>query len=84
VSYEQARRVVKLAKSIARLERRQERALVALFPIGTTVRCYLMHGQVNPSIGDVIAHKAGSTPYLRVRLRSTARKVRDVPAEDVW
>lgn len=65
-----------------------EDALIKLlekqFPIGTAVKFYVMHGQVNPSRGEVIGHEGGRFAYLRVRLESRASVVRSIPAGRVW
>lgn len=73
----------RLRVRIEKAEAAMEKALMEQYPVGTTVRCYIQHGQVNPSIGDVISHPGGRHAYLRLRLHSRTRHVRDVPAWDV-
>lgn len=75
-----------LAAAIERLERAEtamEKLLRRMFPEGTTVRFYIMHGQENPSIGTVIAHEGGRFASVRIRLRSRTEQVRSVPARQI-
>jgi hypothetical protein len=73
-----------VAAQIAKLEKRQLRALERAFPIGTTVRFHVMYGQVNPTIGDVIGYETGSTPYLRVMMKTKKPTGRSIPVVNVW
>lgn len=70
----------KLIGAVNKAQKDIERALAKEFPIGTTVRCYIMHGQVNPSIGQVISYPGGPYALIRVRLQSRKSKVRDISA----
>lgn len=38
---------------------RSLKSLPASNPVGCSVRLWLMHGQVNPSLGEIIAHEGG-------------------------
>jgi hypothetical protein len=76
----------KLNTAIERVERAQaamEKVLLKMFPIGTTVRFRIQYGQVNPSIGTVIAHEGGPYAYVRIRLRSGSGQVRSVSARNI-
>jgi hypothetical protein len=81
---DRGKKIQRCAERIAKAEAAMESLLKRLFPGGSTVRCYLMHGQVNPTKGDVIGHPGGRYGYLTLRLHSRARIVRDVPACKVW
>jgi len=66
-------------------EAAMEQLLKKLFPIGDDVRCYkFMHGQATPTVGTVIAHTGGRHAYLRLRLHTRTRVMRDVSARNVW
>jgi hypothetical protein len=73
----------KLSTAIQKSQQRMTQALEREFPLGTNVRCYIMHGQVNPSRGQVIGYTGGSSALVRVRLESRTRDVRDVAAWDL-
>lgn len=73
----------KLAARIRAADAAMEVHLAKLFPIGSRVSCYLMHGQRHPSKGDVIGHTGGEFAYVRIRLESRTRAVRNIPADEV-
>lgn len=60
---------------IAELER--------LYPVDTPVGVRLMHGQINPSRGRVIAHEGGRYGSVVVRLDSRTQDVRRVAADNI-
>ncbi len=77
----------KLALAMERIERGEEamlKLLEKMFPVGTTVRFHVQHGQVNPSVGTIIAHEGGRFAYVRIRMRSRTEHVRTVPACNIW
>lgn len=73
-----------LAKRVGEAEEALRDALERDYPIGASVRCWIMHGQVNASTGEIIGHGPHSgVPTVRVRLNSRKHDVRDVPCWDV-
>ena len=52
--------------------------LQGLYPVGKTICCWLQHGQINPSIGEVIGYDGGRSGLVRIRLHSRTREVRSV------
>lgn len=75
--------IVSLQKRVIEAEERLVRALRRKYPIGTTVRFYIMHGQVTPSRGQVIGHTGGRYAYVRVSIDSRTRPCRDIPEKDI-
>ncbi|MGP1677895.1 MAG: hypothetical protein ACTS6J_12145 [Burkholderiales bacterium] len=73
----------KLSSRIQAAEKAMDIALERAFPVLSIVEFNIMYGQVNPSRGEVIGYSGGSYAYLRVRLESRTRAVRDVSAFDV-
>jgi hypothetical protein len=73
----------KLAEKIRAANNDMQAELERRFPVGSRVSCFLMHGQVKPSHGEVIGHTGGEHAYIRIRLNSRTGHVRDVVAEDV-
>lgn len=80
----------RLNKEIAALIKR-EAAVIAelekLFPENHKVLCWIMSGQVNPSIGEVVGVEGGRYAEVIVRLQSRKGEVRRVPADkilDCW
>jgi hypothetical protein len=57
--------------------------LCSLYPEGKTVKCWLQHGQVTPSIGTVIGYDGGEFAIVLIRLDSRTRQVRRVPVRDI-
>lgn len=72
-----------LSQRIEDAEKAMIEALEEAFPEGTKVSFYIMHGQRSPSSGVVIGHSGGRYAYLRVRMESRKKIVRDVPAGNV-
>lgn len=77
-------KIGKLATKIRAAQDAMVKELERQFPIGTTVRCEIQYGQINPSIGLVIAHEGGEHAYVCVRLQSRTKEVRRVPASNIW
>lgn len=73
----------KLSANIQKAEKAMELELERQFPILSTVEFDIMHGQVNPSRGEVIGYTGGRNAYLRIRLESRTRLARDVSAHRV-
>lgn len=72
-----------LRERIKKAEAAMSAALERKYPVGTTLRFYIMYGQVTPSKGDVISHPGGRCAYVRVRLHSRTRSARDIPAANI-
>lgn len=72
-----------LCTRIEQAEEAMQAELQRQFPMGRSVRCWLMHGQVTASTGIVIGHRGGRYAYVTVKLNSRARIARDVPASNV-
>ena len=69
----------RLQARINKAERDMEMALQFAFPVLSKVDCWIMSSQSKPSTGEVIAYPGGHHAYLRVRLDSRTRQVRDIP-----
>lgn len=63
-------------------ENAMQDALERDFPLGSVVEFDIMHGQVNKSTGEVIGYTGGRYAYLRIRINSRARPVRDISARN--
>jgi len=75
-----------LQKKLARFilaELEIERELRRLYPFGSDVFFTIMHGQQNPSMGEVIGWSGGRHGCVRVRLNSRTKAVRDVPYDAI-
>jgi hypothetical protein len=57
--------------------------LETLYPMHTAVRCWLMSGQINPSIGRVQGHIGGRFALVQIRLESRTNEVRSVSAKNI-
>ena len=78
------KKIRSIGERIRKAEEAMGKALEIEYPVGTTVRFYIMHGQVIPSIGDVISHPGGRWALVRMRLHSRTKHVRDVPAQNIF
>lgn len=72
-----------LADKINVAQAAMRKALEHDYPIGVKVDFYIMHGQINPSSGEVIAHIGGPYALLRVRQNTTKGNVRDVSVSNL-
>ena len=68
--------LVRLGVTYAQAGMELARAVEAMYPAGSTIRADLQHGQINPSVGEVLEHRFAQPGYLRVRF--TRKCVRDV------
>src|SRR3972149_5223890 len=67
----------------ALIERLQVAELEKLYPVGTEVRVWLMHGQQSPSCGTVTGHTGGTFGEVIVRLESRTMQVRRVAVSEI-
>ena len=75
--------IKKLTKRLAEIDEQLIAELEKEYPISSVVDFYFMHGQVNPSRGEVISHPGGQFAHVRVRMFTFKGMVKNVSAEDI-